>query len=110
MKAGQYVTLLFLGTLCLVLSVTLVIVAENNRKLQAALEARQQNINSGILGPRGQEIGASLLRDMAEAAARNPGLRTLLEKHGYQLSLPAAAATNRPLPAAQPQVEEKQSP
>jgi len=97
MKPASFFVVLLLSVVCVVLSVSLVFIARANQKVQTGLQAKQQQLNSGILGPQGQQIGNSLLQDMANAAARSAGMRKLLEKHGYQLQPaepPAAAVTN----------------
>jgi hypothetical protein len=96
MKPASFVTALLLAIVCVVLSVALVITARTNQRLQAELQTKQQLLNSGILGAQGQQIGNSLLQDMASTAARSAGMRKLLQKHGYQVQAPAGAeaATN----------------
>lgn len=96
MKPTSFIIVLLLGILCVVLSVALVFTARANQRLQAGVQAKQQLLNNGILGPQGQQIGNSLLQDMASASARSPGMRKLLEKHGYQVQQPETleSATN----------------
>ena len=97
MKPASYITVLLLAIVCVVLSVALVFTARANQRLQAEVQAKQQVLSSGILGPQGQQIGNSLLQDMANAAARSPGMRKLLENHGYQVQpteTPESATTN----------------
>jgi hypothetical protein len=92
MKTGSYVVALIISALCGVLAVALIFAAGVNQRLQARLQNQQQALNNGILGQQGQQITGNVIQDIAGAAARNPGLRDLLEKHGYRLQADAAAA------------------
>jgi hypothetical protein len=110
MKPAPFFLVLLLSVVCVVLSVALVFIARANQQVQAGLQAKQQQLNSGILGPQGQQIGNSLLQDMANSAARSTGMRKLLEKHGYQIpppEAPAAVATNQVESAATPAVKDE---
>jgi hypothetical protein len=94
MKSTHYVIILLLSMLCFVLSVSLVLTFKVNQGLQAELQAKQERLNSGILGPQGQQIGNNLLQDMANSANRNAGMRQLLAKYGYQIQPSPSAVTN----------------
>lgn len=94
MKSTHYIIVLLLSVVCVVLSVSLVLTFRANQKMQAQLQANQQLLNSGILGPQGQQIGNNLLQDMANSATRNPDMRKLLAKYGYQIQATDNAATN----------------
>ena len=94
MKSTHYVLLLLLSLVCVVLSVSLVLTFQVNQRVQAELQANQQRLNSGILGPQGQQIGNNLLQDMANTATRNGSMRQLLAKYGYQIQPTPNAATN----------------
>ena len=107
MKFKPYVIVLLLSVVCVVLSVSLVMTFRANQKMQAQLQANQQILNSGILGPQGQQIGNNLLQDMANSATRNPDMRKLLAKYGYQIQEADSAATNA-LDTARSSVVEKQ--
>jgi Na+-transporting NADH:ubiquinone oxidoreductase subunit NqrC len=107
MKFKPYVIVLLLSVVCVVLSVSLVMTFRANQKMQAQLQANQQILNSGILGPQGQQIGNNLLQDMANSATRNPDMRKLLAKYGYQIQEADSAATNA-LDTARSSIVEKQ--
>jgi Na+-transporting NADH:ubiquinone oxidoreductase subunit NqrC len=94
MKSTHYIIVLLLSVVCVVLSVSLVLTFRVNQKMQAQLQSNQQLLNSGILGPQGQQIGNNLLQDMANSATRNPDMRKLLAKYGYQIQATDNAATN----------------
>jgi len=108
MKFKPYVIVLLLSVVCVVLSVSLVMTFRANQKMQAQLQANQQLLNSGILGPQGQQIGNNLLQDMANSATRNPDMRKLLAKYGYQIQEADSAATNA-LDTARSSVVEKKA-
>ena len=92
MKPGPYFVLLLLAVACVVLVVALILMGHTNQKLQVELQAQQQALNQGILGQQAQQISGGVLQDMASAAAGSPGIRQLLEKHGYRVS-PTHSAT-----------------
>ena len=79
---------------CVALSVSLVLTIRVNQRVQAGLQANQQRLNSGILGPQGQQIGNNLLQDMANTATRNADMRQLLAKYGYQIEPTTNTTTN----------------
>lgn len=108
MKSTHYIIVLLLSVVCVVLSVSLVLTFRANLKMQAQLQANQQLLNSGILGPQGQQIGNNLLQDMANSATRNPDMRKLLAKYGYQIQDTDNAATNA-LEKTQSSVVEKKA-
>lgn len=108
MKSTHYIIVLLLSVVCVVLSVSLVLTFRANQKMQAQLQANQQILNSGILGPQGQQIGNNLLQDMANSATRNPDMRKLLAKYGYQIQTTDNAATNA-LDTARSSVVEKKA-
>ncbi len=93
MRKWQYVTTVTLGATCAVISVALVILSQMNVSMQAQIQIRQQQLNSGIMGPQGQQIANSILQDMEASAASNRDMRDLLGKHGYNIP-GAATATN----------------
>lgn len=94
MKSIHYTIVLLLSGVCFVLSVSLVLTFRLNQNVQAKLQANQQRLNSGILGPQGQQIGNNLLQDMANTATRNVNMRQLLAKYGYQVQPTPEASTN----------------
>lgn len=95
MKSWQFFVALLLGVVCVALSVATVATARSNQLLQREIQNRQNRLSAGILGPQSQQITTSLLQDMAALAVRSAGLRNLLAKHGYNISVPEKpAATN----------------
>jgi hypothetical protein len=94
MKSVPYIIVLLLSVVCVALSVSLVLTMRANQRVQAGLQANQQLLNNGILGPQGQQIGNNLLQDMATTATRNADMRQLLAKHGYQIQPATNAVPN----------------
>lgn len=94
MKSIPYVIVLLLSVACVVLSVSLVQTIRINQRIQVELQTNQQLLNSGILGPQGQQIGNNLLQDMANTATRNADMRQLLAKYGYQIQPTTNADTD----------------
>ncbi len=97
MRRWQFTTLLVLAIVCLALSAGTVVIARVNQRLQKKLQMQQAQINSGILGQRGQQISAQILQDMANVTLSNQRMKDLLMKHGYNVegpAQPAAKGTN----------------
>jgi hypothetical protein len=92
MKAAPYFVLLLVSLLCVALAVVLIVIAHVNGKLLVQFQSRQQALNGGLLGAQGQQISASVLRDMGNAAVTNTQIRRILEKHGYQVQMPTGTA------------------
>ncbi len=89
MKKSQFIWLVSLAGLVAVLAVVIVTVSVVNERTQRNLQARQAALNSGVLGPQGQQIGNAILQDMASAASTNIEMRALLLRHGYNIQTPA---------------------
>lgn len=85
MKPWQYVATLMVALTCLGLSVSIVVVSSARQKVQAEINGRQAQLNSGVMGVQGQQIQMAILQDMANSAAQNPKMRRLLIRHGYSL-------------------------
>lgn len=91
MKRGQFILLLIVAVACLCLSLVTIVFAQQNQKLQAAIQDQQTIINKGALS---QQIGTNLVREMATAAQTNEKMRQLLQENGFSLTpAPAASAT-----------------
>jgi hypothetical protein len=134
MKPWQFLAVSVLGGLCLVISVTAVLLTKSNQRLQQDVQNKQQQLSSGILGPQGQQIASAILQEMVAVAATNGAMRQMLARHGQNVPVapqavsvslavsnaipvpPAATnaaivpqpATNAPSRAAEPSAEEKQ--
>ena len=99
MGKSQFIWLVSLAGLVAVLAVVVVTVSAVNEAAQRDLQARQVALNSGVLGPQGQQIGNAILQEMAAAAVTNRSMRALLKKHGYNIQPPAGT----PAPATKDQ-------
>jgi len=86
MKVWQLFTLLVLGIACLGLSVATVWSSWSNQRLQQQLQLQQMRINNGIMGQRGQQLSAAILRDMGTVAVSSDDMRAILTKYGYTLN------------------------
>lgn len=106
MKPGAYFTLLFTALSCLLLATAELIMSRANQKEQERLQAQQQMLNQGILGPQAQQISAALLQSLGDAAVKDPEVRQLIEKHGYRVNQPQDAAA---APAVDKPAEEKKT-
>jgi hypothetical protein len=93
-KGWQYVIAWVLGVACLALGVTTVVLARANQRLELAVQGQRVQIERGILGPQGQQLGNNVLQDLANSAVRDEGVRDLLARHGFQVKPAAAASSN----------------
>lgn len=80
MKGWQFWTTVGLSALCLVGTGTLMVLGRANQALQVEVARQQDVINKGGLS---QQLGNSLLRDVAAAAQKNQNMRNILVKNGY---------------------------
>ena len=89
MTRAKFVGLVILAGLATAMAIVIVVLCALNERTQRDLQARQLALNSGVLGPQGQQIGNAILQEMANAATTNRPMRELLKKHGYNIQ-PAA--------------------
>ena len=92
MKLSRFIWLVILAGLAMAMAIAIVVLSALNERTQRDLQARQLALNSGVLGPQGQQIGNAILQEMAAAATTNASMRAMLKKHGYTIQ-PAAAPT-----------------
>ena len=85
MKAWQFQASLVLAVLCVILSIAVIKTGKTSQSLQIELQRQQNEINSGLLSQRGQQLGNSILQDMVAAAARNEKMHKLLGENGYNI-------------------------
>jgi len=93
MKPWQFFTALLLALACVGVGVASVLTTRSNIALQGKLQARQEVLNSGLLGERGRQLTSNILQDMARASATSEPIRKLLNKYGYNVSAPATETT-----------------
>lgn len=98
MKLWQYVAGIVAGVSCVALSLATVLMAKSSATLHESIQVRQQKLNSGILGPQGQQVAGNVIQEMAAVAVTNRMMMGILVKHGY----------NMPNMAAQPAEPENQ--
>lgn len=99
MKPGQYFLSLLLGFITILACGAVIALAFVNERQQDRIQLRQQVLNRGMLSPEARQISGQVLNDLGSVAQRSSALRTILQKHGYEVNRPAAAsqvATNAP--------------
>ena len=94
MKVPQFYVTLALGTLCLALSITSIVLGKNNTALQMQQQKQQEEINRGNMSI---QVGQNLLRDMAEVSLKNEKIKQVLAHNGYTVNV-APAASPSPTP------------
>ena len=83
MKPPQFYITAGLGLLCLVLSVTNIVLSQANAVLQFEANRLQEQIASGN---NAGQILQNIVRDVAANAGNNEKLQTLLKQNGYTLN------------------------
>jgi hypothetical protein len=95
MTFSRYLWLVILAGVAAAMAIAIVVMSALNERTQRDLQARQAALNSGVLGPQGQQIGNAILQDMAAAATTNRSMRALLQKHGYNIQTPAGTPATK---------------
>ena len=95
MKAPQFFTVLGLSALALVLTIVLIVYGQGNQKLQAQLQAQQEDINRGSMS---QQVGQNLLKDIAIGSQKSTVLKDVLTRNGYTVT----ASSPSPSPSSAP--------
>jgi hypothetical protein len=92
MKAPHFFITAALATLCLILTITTIVLGKTNNALLQTQQRQQEEINKGNMSV---QIGQNILRDLAEISLRNPQIKDLLAKNGYTVNTnpPAGSAT-----------------
>ncbi|MDD5351171.1 MAG: hypothetical protein PHQ12_13250 [Chthoniobacteraceae bacterium] len=94
MKAPQFYIALALGTLCLILSITTIVLGKNNNNLQRLVQAQQEEINRGNMS---LQIRQNLLNDMAQMSLKNEKIKQILSNNGWTVSAnPPGAPASTP--------------
>jgi len=94
MKVPQFYVTLALGTLCLALSITSIVLGKNNNALQLQQQKQQEEINRGNMSV---QVGQNLLRDMAELSLKNDKIKQVLARNGYTVNVaPATTPASSP--------------
>lgn len=105
MKSLQFYIVLALGALCLILSITVVVVGQMNQHTQLDFQKRQNEIQIEVQkrqaevqkGAMSDRIGGAILQDMAAASLKNSKIKDVLAKNGYNVQLapsPSPSATS----------------
>ncbi|MGF1678850.1 MAG: hypothetical protein ACFCUX_06625 [Candidatus Methylacidiphilales bacterium] len=73
-----------LGALSILLVIALITLNQANQGINKGLQAQQEIINKGLMN---QQVGQSVVRDMAEASLRNTKMRELLSRYGINVNV-----------------------
>lgn len=96
MKAPQFYITLALGTLCLILSITTIVLGKNNNNLQRQVQEQQAEIQKGNIS---LQIRQKLLEDMAPLSLKNEKIKLILANNGWTVNVnPSANAASTPTP------------
>ena len=93
MKSLHFYTTLALGAVCLLLSITTIVLGRSNNSLQLQQQQQQAEINKGNTS---LQVGQALLRDIAELSLKNDKLKELLSRRGLTVNV---APTPTPTPS-----------
>ena len=88
-----------LGGLCLILSVSVILLFEYNGRRQGLLQVRQQELNQGFLGPEARKITGQVLEDMAASSREHLSIRRILRLYGYTVAPAVKEQGEAPGPA-----------
>jgi predicted Holliday junction resolvase-like endonuclease len=86
-----------LSLIPLILTINLIFMGQKNQSLQTQLQAQQEQINTGS---RIQQVGMSVLKDIAAASVKDDKLKDVLAKNGYSVSVSSPSPS--PAPATSP--------
>ena len=92
MKSLHFYTTLALGAVCLVLSITTIVLGISSNSLQQRQQQQQAEINRGNASV---QVGQNILRDMAELSLKNEKIKQVLSQNGYTVNV-APKATPTP--------------
>lgn len=99
MKPPQFIVAVILSLIPLILTINLIFMGQKNQSLQTQLEAQQEQINKGS---RIQQVGMSVLKDIAAASVKDDKLKDVLAKNGYSVSVSSPSPSASPAPASSP--------
>ena len=88
MKVPQFYITVALGAICLLLSITAIMLNKSSQNLQTQFQTQQEEINKGELSNR---IGQNLLHDMAELSIKNEKVAAVLKANGYTVNVNPSA-------------------
>jgi hypothetical protein len=106
MKPPQFIASIILAIIPLVMVISLIFMGQKNQSLQNTLQGQQEDINKGSMS---QQIGVSLLKEIAQASVKDDALKDVLSKSGYTVSVnpvaspsPSSSASPAASPSATP--------
>lgn len=90
MKVPQFYVSVALGALCVILSITFLLLSKSTQNLQVQIQAQQQEVNqANAIAQHFQ----SLASDMVQASAKNDKIKQILAQNGITVNAPAAPST-----------------
>ena len=102
MKPWEFLISTLLGAAVVVCALLTILSGQNTQRIEKILNAQQVEINRGQLS---NQIGVTILQDMAAASAQSPKLLALLEKSGFKVNFNNSANGEQQVtPPASPQI------
>jgi hypothetical protein len=107
MKQTQFYIAIALSAVCLILSLWMIAVGQASQsaltdwqkrqnEIQSEIQNRQAEVNKGVVSDR---VGGAIVQDLASVALKNPKVKDLLAKHGYNVTAaPSPGAATSPTP------------
>ncbi len=107
MKPAQFYSATALSAICLLLSITVIVMGKGSQtaqlhlqqrqsEIQVELQQRQLEVNKGTMS---NQVGTSILQDMAASSVNNPRMKEVLAKNGYNVTVNPESKPS-PSPAA----------
>jgi hypothetical protein len=107
MKPPQFYSAIALTAICLLLSVAVIVLGRGGQaaqmhlqqrqsEIQVELQQRQLEVNKGSMS---NQVGTSILQDMAASSVTNPKMKEVLAKNGYNVTVNPESKSS-PSPAA----------
>jgi predicted Holliday junction resolvase-like endonuclease len=76
-----------LASVTLVQVINIISLGDKNQSLQAQLQTQQEQINKGNMT---QQVGVTLLKEIAAASVKDEALKDVLAKSGYSVTVNAS--------------------
>jgi predicted Holliday junction resolvase-like endonuclease len=94
MKSSQFYIVVSLSALCLILSVVVITLGQASQSAQMRFQKRQNEIQIELQqrqaevnkGSTSNQVGTAILQDIAAASLKNPKMKEVLAKNGYNVT------------------------
>jgi hypothetical protein len=83
MRRRQHFIACLLGLACLGLTGYVIFLSRQNREIELSIQQQQAEVNRGAIS---QQIGRSLIRDMAAVSMKNSRIKELLVLNGFSVN------------------------